>query len=65
LRTLKRYDKPSDLVHLETLSMHAEFHYNERKFIKGPKIRTRYKCLEKNTNHTYLFAGLAEVKLAG
>lgn len=65
LRTLKRYDKPNEFVHLETLHNSAEFIYNDRRFIKGPKIRTRYKCLEKNTLHTYLFSGLAEVKSVG
>jgi SprT protein len=64
LRTLKRYDKPNDLVHLETLPLNALFIYNERYFIKGQKIRKRYKCLEKDARHVYLFAGLAEVKLA-
>ncbi len=63
LRTLKRYDKPSEFVHLESLVHQTEFIYNERRFIKGLKIRTRYKCFEKNTNHVYLFAGLAEVKI--
>jgi hypothetical protein len=65
LRTLKRYDKPNDFVHLETLSNNSEFIFNDRQFIKGPKIRTRYKCREKNTLHIYLFSGLAEVKLVG
>ncbi|MCX6310669.1 MAG: SprT-like domain-containing protein [Bacteroidetes bacterium] len=65
LRTLKLYDQPSDFIHLEELSIHAEFNYNERIFIKGEKVRKRYKCLEKNTNHIYLFAGLAEVKTVG
>jgi SprT protein len=65
LRTLKRYDQPSDLVHLETLPLNAVFIYNNRFFIKGQKIRKRYKCLEKDARHVYLFAGLAEVKLFG
>jgi hypothetical protein len=63
LRTLKKYDKPSEFVHLETLPQNAVFVYNERFFVKGPKIRTRYKCLEKDQRHVYLFAALAEVKL--
>ncbi|MDQ3108280.1 MAG: SprT-like domain-containing protein [Bacteroidota bacterium] len=63
LRTLKRYDKPSEFVHLETLPLNAVFIYNKRYFIKGQKIRKRYKCLEKDARHVYLFAGLAEVKL--
>jgi hypothetical protein len=65
LRTLKRYDKPNEFVHLETLPLNAVFIYNKRFFIKGQKIRKRYKCLEKNARHVYLFAGLAEVKLYG
>jgi SprT protein len=62
-RALKRYDKPNDMVHLETVSNNAEFIFNDRHFIKGPKIRKRYKCVEKNSNHVYLFAALAEVKV--
>jgi hypothetical protein len=64
LRTLKKYDAPSDLVHLETLPQNAVFIYNERQFVKGPKIRTRFKCLEKDHLHVYFFAALAEVKPA-
>jgi SprT protein len=63
LRTLKRYDKPNEFVHLETLPLNAVFIYNKRYFIKGQKIRKRYKCLEKDARHVYLFAGLAEVKM--
>ena len=62
-RALKRYDKPNSLVHLETLPNNVEFIFNDRNFIKGPKVRTRYRCIEKNSNHVYLFAALAEVKL--
>ena len=62
-RALKRYDKPNDMVHLETVSNNTEFIFNDRHFIKGPKVRTRYKCVEKNSNHVYLFAALAEVKI--
>ena len=62
LRTLKRYDRATDLVHLETLPSDTDFIFNNRYFIKGPKIRTRYRCREKRTNHIYLFAALAEVK---
>jgi hypothetical protein len=62
LRTLKRYDKPSALVHLETLPNNIEFIFNDRHFIKGPKVRKRYKCVEKASKNVYLFAALAEVK---
>lgn len=63
LRTLKKYDKPNEFVHLESLPQHAVFIYNERFFVKGPKVRTRFKCLEKNNRSIYLFSPLAEVKL--
>lgn len=63
MRVMKRYDKPSDNIHLETLPMNAEFIYNERVFIKGPKVRTRFRCIEKVTKHLYFFAALAEVKV--
>jgi SprT protein len=62
MRVLKKYDRPSDEIHLETLPMNSEFIYNEKVFIKGPKIRTRFRCIEKHTQHTYFFAALAEVK---
>jgi hypothetical protein len=34
-----------------------------KSFIRGPKIRTRYKCKEIATNKLYLFSGLYEVTL--
>ena len=63
-RVLKRYDKISDLVHLETLPVKSEFIFNDRRFIKGPRIRTRFRCIEKHSSEIYLFAALAEVKIA-
>jgi len=62
-RALKRYDKPNDMVHLETVSNNTEFIFNDRHFIKGPKVRTRFRCVEKHSNEIYLFAALAEVKV--
>jgi hypothetical protein len=64
-RALKRYDKPNGFVHLETVSNNSEFIFNDRHFIKGEKIRKRYKCVEKHSQAIYLFAALAEVKLVG
>jgi len=63
LRVLKKYDKPSELVHLETLPHNCEFVFNNRHFVKGPKVRTRFRCFEKKTKAEYLFAALAEVKV--
>ncbi|HLG02772.1 MAG TPA: SprT-like domain-containing protein [Bacteroidia bacterium] len=64
MRIMKQYDSPSDTVHLETLPDNCEFEFNQRKFIKGPKMRTRYRCIEKHTKSIYFFAALAEVKAA-
>ncbi|GAB4131168.1 MAG: SprT-like domain-containing protein [Bacteroidia bacterium] len=61
-RVLKKYDRATGHVLLETLAPNSEFTYNNRIFIKGARIRTRYQCREKNTRHVYLFAALAEVK---
>ncbi|MBI3510945.1 MAG: SprT-like domain-containing protein [Bacteroidetes bacterium] len=62
LRTLRKFDKPSDFIHLETLPAGSEFIYGEKVFLKGKKIRTRYRCSLKNTSHIYFFSALAEVK---
>jgi SprT protein len=64
MRILKKYDSPSDFVHLETLPTNSEFEFNQKLFIKGPKIRTRYRCIEKHSKSIYFFAALAEVKAA-
>lgn len=63
LRVLKSYDQENEFVYLEKIALHSEFNFNNRIFIKGPKIRKRYKCFEKDSRHVYLFAGLAEVKI--
>ncbi len=66
LRTLKRYDHPEkngNLVFLETLPYQCTFKYNEdRLFIKGERIRTRYRCKEVATGNIYLFNAVAEVE---
>ena len=62
MRVLRKHDKPNGFIHLETLSLNAEFDYGGRIFIKGMKMRTRYQCKEKLTGHVYLFSGLADVK---
>ncbi len=65
LRVLKRYDKKegdSGLVFLESLPYNTVFIHNEtRLFIKGEKIRTRFRCKELSTGSIYLFHQLAEV----
>lgn len=64
VRTLKRYDRASGLVLLESLPLNAHFAYGGKVFVKGMKIRTRYQCVLRGTQHIYFFAALAEVSPA-
>lgn len=66
MRALRKHDKQQDRVsHLEELSANSIFTMHQSKsklvFQKGPKIRTRFQCLEINTNKIYLVSPLAEV----
>ena len=67
-RTLKKYDAKNgsqEVFHLEELSANSRFAlYQSRSgmiFQKGEKMRTRFRCLEVNTNRQYYVSGLAEV----
>jgi predicted SprT family Zn-dependent metalloprotease len=63
LRILRGYDakKPESYL-VEQLPESAHFKIKgERYFIKGPKVRTRYKCQEVATGKWYLFSGVYEV----
>lgn len=64
LKTLKLHDKDSAFVFLEYLPINVHFLYKgSRVFVKGEKIRKRYKCIEISTGLTYLFNPLSEVEL--
>ena len=64
MRVLKQYDVRVNTVLLEELPPNAVFMYSQgRYFVKGEKIRTRFKCLELKTKREYLFSPLAEVYL--
>ena len=61
IKTLKKYDHKklftlSDLVTGELFRT-----LNGKLFLKGEKIRKRYKCIEFNTGKVYLFHPFAEV----
>lgn len=61
VKTLKRYDNVR-LFTLSNLSIGDSFKIASGKiFVKGEKIRKRYKCVERTTNKTYLFHPFAEV----
>ncbi len=63
MRVLKRYDSHNHFVHLEDLPSKAKFKIaNGKIFIKGEKQRTRFKCTETETKHTYLVSALMEVQ---
>jgi len=63
-RVLKRHDQKSGLVLLEILPQQSTFVYGKnRRFVKGPKRKTRFVCKELGTGKEYLFNPLCEVKL--
>lgn len=62
-RALMRYDKPTGHQNLETLESGTVFQaQNGRRFKKGEKIRTRYKCLNLENKRYYLFHPLTPVE---
>jgi SprT protein len=70
LRALRRYDQnDSPVRHLEDLPPEALFRLHASRsgqvFKKGPRIRTRYHCLEIRSQREYFVSPLAEVILHG
>ncbi len=65
LRVLRKYDPQKEGHYLvEQLEVGASFRIKGgRIFLKGEKIRKRYKCKEVSTNKWYLFSGVYEVQL--
>ena len=64
LRTLKKYDKNGvHLVFVETVPQGDLFKTHDgRVFLKGEKLRKRYKCVEVETKRVYLFSPVYEVE---
>lgn len=63
VRALKQFDYGSThLVLLETIPEGAQFYIEDRLFKRGPKMRSRYRCLEVSNSKLYLVPGLMEVK---
>ena len=61
LKVLKRYDQVK-LLTISDLTVGELFKIaNGKIFVKGEKIRKRYKCIEYKTNKVYLFHPFAEV----
>lgn len=62
-RILMKYDKENSTIRVEDLSLHSHFQTeNGRRFKKGEKQRSRYKCLNLQNNRLYLFHPLTPVK---
>jgi len=65
-KTLAKYDKNSnpDVKLLDDIPTHSKFVYgrDRRIFIKGERLRTRYRCFEEGTKYEYLFSPLVKIK---
>jgi SprT protein len=66
MRALKRYDKRSEEVfHLEDVPDKTVFSLHQSRsglvFQKGPKIRTRFRCLEIKSKRIYFVSPMAEI----
>lgn len=63
VRALKVYDlNVSGTVLLESLPEGSHFYIENREFKKGPKLRSRFRCIEIKSNRWYFVPGLLEVK---
>lgn len=62
IKALKKYDNKSEYLHLEEIPLKSIFKLrNGREFLKGDRIRKRYKCTEVRTGKEYLVSPVAEV----
>jgi SprT protein len=63
VRVLREYDEPNGHLLLDEIPQGAEFEFSNRVFVKGEKLRKRFRCVESSTDRVYLISGIAEVKL--
>lgn len=62
MKTLIKYDEDSIYIHLEEIPDKSIFRLrNGREFLKGDKIRKRFKCTEVRSGKEYLVSPVAEV----
>jgi len=62
IKVLKKYDADSVYTHLEDLPSGSIFRIkNGRSFVKGERIRTRYKCVDTISGKYFLVSPVAEV----
>jgi SprT protein len=62
MRVLRRYDR-DPRPFLEELREHTIFRFNQKLFVRGPRVRTRFKCRCLNDRRIYLIDPTAEVQL--
>jgi len=60
---LKQFDAPNNKNYIFEIPLESKFVYNKRIFVRGPKRRTRFGCVEVNTGKIYLFHQNAEVDI--
>lgn len=63
VRILRSYDEPTGKVFLEDVPENEEFQLGNRRFIKGQKLRKRFRCELVGTGKVYLVSAIAEVEL--
>lgn len=62
LKALKKFDISNEYVHLDDVPEKSIFSLrNGREFIKGEKVRKRYKCQDIKSRRYYLVSPVAEV----
>lgn len=62
VKVLKKYDAESSFVHLEDIPAKCIFRLrNGREFIKGERMRKRFKCTDVISKKEYLVSPVAEV----
>lgn len=64
MRVLRSYDESTDYILLEEIPEGAAFTLGKHQYIKGNKLRKRYRCEQMGTKRTYLISAIAEVKLS-
>lgn len=62
IRVLRSYDTRTDTVLLEDLPEGAQFKLGDKRFVKGDRVRKRYRCKLTSNGKTYLVSAIAEVE---
>ena len=64
MRTIRQHDAPKEVTYLENIPYDTLFSINEKRiFIKGNKLRKRFKCMDVKNKRYYLINPLTEVQL--